>query len=319
MYQKNHLTIVMYHYVRELADSRYPEIKGLSVENFKNQLDYFAKHYTFIRMEDCLHSLKYHKPLPEKALLLTFDDGYIDHFLHVFPILSERNIQGSFFPPAKTIMENCLLDVNKIHHILAAVTNKQLLLEEVYRLINVYRHHYSLKTPQDYASSIQDTSRYDTKEVVFIKCLLQRDLPYPARTQITNDLFSKYIQINERVFSKELYMDIKQIKLMKHYGMFIGSHSYDHVWMNTLSEEEQEHEVIKSCDFLHELNIDTKNWVMCYPYGEYNESLIHILKKHHCQLGLTTRVDIANLIPEHAFTLPRLDTNDFPVTENHPH
>ena len=56
----------------------------------------------------------------------------------------------------------------------------------------------------------------------------------------------------------------------------------------------------------------TENWVMCYPYGAYNNSLIDILKKKNCKLGLTTKVDIAGLSKENAFTLERLDTNDLP-------
>jgi len=34
-----YLTIVMYHYVRELKHSRYPEIKGLAIDDFKEQIE----------------------------------------------------------------------------------------------------------------------------------------------------------------------------------------------------------------------------------------------------------------------------------------
>jgi len=51
---------------------------------------------------------------------------------------------------------------------------------------------------------------------------------------------------------------------------------------------------------------------MCYSYGIYNDSLIEILKKKGCALGFTTEVNIANFSKENAYTLERLDTNDFP-------
>jgi hypothetical protein len=38
------LTIVMYHFVRDLARSRYPAIKALTVDAFRGQLDYLARH-----------------------------------------------------------------------------------------------------------------------------------------------------------------------------------------------------------------------------------------------------------------------------------
>ena len=33
----------MYHYVRSVANSSYPNIKGLEVDGFKRQLDYFQE------------------------------------------------------------------------------------------------------------------------------------------------------------------------------------------------------------------------------------------------------------------------------------
>lgn len=105
------VSIIMYHYVRDLNKSKYPKIKGLDINLFKEQLKYILKYYHVIKMEDLIFSIKNNKNLPDKSLLLTFDDGYIDHFVNVFPILNELGIQGSFFPPAKAITEHKVLDV----------------------------------------------------------------------------------------------------------------------------------------------------------------------------------------------------------------
>ena len=40
------LTIVMYHYVRDLRRSRFPGIKGLSLDAFEGQLEYLDHHQT---------------------------------------------------------------------------------------------------------------------------------------------------------------------------------------------------------------------------------------------------------------------------------
>lgn len=39
------LTVVMYHYVRDLQNSRYPQIKGCDVRLFKEQIKFLQKHY----------------------------------------------------------------------------------------------------------------------------------------------------------------------------------------------------------------------------------------------------------------------------------
>ncbi len=52
----NNLTIVMYHYVRDLKNSRYPDIKGLDINLFKEQINYMRKHYHIITMEEVTYT-----------------------------------------------------------------------------------------------------------------------------------------------------------------------------------------------------------------------------------------------------------------------
>ncbi len=48
------LYIVMYHYVRDLSNSRYPSIKGLDYHLFEQQIQYFAKNFNVVTMEEVL-------------------------------------------------------------------------------------------------------------------------------------------------------------------------------------------------------------------------------------------------------------------------
>jgi len=85
----------MYHYVRDLARSRFPEIKGLSLERFRRQLDYIQSHFSPIALDDVFEAASDpKKDLPPNSILLTFDDGYSDHFLNVFPFLDARVSPG---------------------------------------------------------------------------------------------------------------------------------------------------------------------------------------------------------------------------------
>ena len=108
----------MYHYVRDLTHSRYPLIKGMDIKCFREQLLFLIRNFNVVRMEQIISAVKGEKDLPEKSILLTFDDGYIDDYTYVLPVLEEFGIQGSFFVPGKTFAEHKLLDVNKIHYIL---------------------------------------------------------------------------------------------------------------------------------------------------------------------------------------------------------
>jgi hypothetical protein len=57
----------MYHYIRDLKDSRYPQIKGLDINYFKKQLDFLESNYQIIGVEDL-----FDPPM-----------GKIVHFLHL--------------------------------------------------------------------------------------------------------------------------------------------------------------------------------------------------------------------------------------------
>ena len=77
----------MYHYVRNLKNSRYPDIKGLDINLFKEQIDYMRKHYHIITTEEVIHSIDNQVKIPEKSVLLTFDDAYSEVSLSLSSIL----------------------------------------------------------------------------------------------------------------------------------------------------------------------------------------------------------------------------------------
>lgn len=310
------LTVVMYHYVRDLKHSRYPNIKGLDITLFKEQIAYLKKQYHFVTVEEVVYAYSNKTQLPEHSVLLTFDDAYSDHFTNVFPILEKEKIQGAFYPPVKAVTEHTVLDVNKIHFILASTPEERIpvLLDEIKLLLDKYREEYNLLSFDDYFNELAVANRFDTKEVIFVKRLLQVKLDERLRKIITDVLFQKIVGMDEAAFSRELYMSMDQIKCMVDCGMHIGSHGYDHYWLGSLSKEKQEFEIKKSIEFIKEVGGDIENWTICYPYGNYNDDTINILKQNGCKLGLTTRVDLASLDEggDAIFKLPRLDTNDFP-------
>ncbi len=317
----NRLSIVMYHYVRDMKNSRYPAIKGCDVNLFKEQIGFLKKHYSFVTVEQVLDAYYRGSNLPKKSVLLTFDDAYKDHFEYVFPILEHEHIQGAFYPPVKAVMEHTVLDVNKIHFILAStpVERLDMLLDEIKLQLEKYREEYRLESYDYYFDKLAKANRFDSKEVIFVKRLLQVELQETLRSRITDNIFTKVIGMDESAFSRELYMSLDQIKCMVDCGMHIGSHGYDHYWLSSLPREKQEFEINKSIEFIEAVGGDSGNWTICYPYGDYNQDTIDLLKQHGCKMGLCTQVDVAILesgMEDGIFKLPRLDVNDLPKNAN---
>ena len=304
--------IITYHFVREPEKTPYPRIKALHTLEFIGQIEYLQRHFTFVTMEECVQAVHGGRELPANAVLLTFDDGYSDHYRTVLPILLKYGIQGAFFPSAKAVSEFEVLAVNKIHFVLACVDSVEDLLQDLYLNLDTYRETYSLESNEYYFEKYAKPWRYDPIEVVFVKRLLQKGLPRPARDRILDHLFAKYVTADEASFAADLYMSREELESMIANGMYVGNHGYDHAWLSQFSPAEQGREIDLSLAFLNEIGAPKVGWVMCYPYGDYNESLLQVVEERHCSVGLTTKPGISRLERSNALTLERLNTNDFP-------
>ena len=62
------LTIVMYHYVRPLKLTRFPDIKGLDLALFEEQLAYLERHYSVISMEQLIDAIEGRGELPPRPV-----------------------------------------------------------------------------------------------------------------------------------------------------------------------------------------------------------------------------------------------------------
>ena len=304
------LYISMYHYTRDLKHSRYPQIKGLDQSLFRQQIDFMKNNFNIVTMEQVMDAVEGKADLPEKAMLLTFDDGYIDNYTVAFPILDEFGVQGSFFIPGKTFTTHQLLDVNKIHYMLASA-NIYELVEDVKKEMDYYRgREFDYAPTDELFKEYAVENRFDVKETVFVKRMLQTVLPEQLRNTISSNLFKKYVGVTEEQLAYELYMTEEQIRTMKRHGMFIGLHGYDHYWLGNLSPEQMRYDIAMALETMDEF-IDRKRWVMNYPYGNYNQDVLDYIKSQGACVGLTTQVRIANIREDNPLELPRLDCNDF--------
>jgi peptidoglycan/xylan/chitin deacetylase (PgdA/CDA1 family) len=304
------LDIVMYHYVRPLKSSKHPKIKGLEIEGFKRQLNYFKSERSVVTTADVLSAIKGESILPKGATWLTFDDGYIDHIEFVAPLLEQNGFDGAFFPVADCYAKNRLLDVNKIHYILACIESEELLL-------NVLKNEmvclgYTQVDWDKYWMSVEKASRYDSEATIFFKRMTQRELPLNHRKVILSKIFNEIVGRSESDVAKELYLSESDLISLHKRGFTIGSHTSSHKWLNTLSADEQKTEIDTSLSALKRIRGDLNDWIMCYPYGGYNEDTLSILDTKNCALALTTKVGTADFYSQHKYELKRLDTNDFP-------
>jgi len=76
----------------------------VSKEMFSKQVDYLLKHgFTPILFRELVDASRGGKPLPEKPVLITFDDGYENNYTEAYRILKEKGAKGNIFLVFNTI------------------------------------------------------------------------------------------------------------------------------------------------------------------------------------------------------------------------
>ncbi|GAV21545.1 polysaccharide deacetylase family protein [Carboxydothermus pertinax] len=96
-YRERGVIILMYHKVN-------PDWKtgGLGLRVPPREFDWqmhFLKENGFhvVSLNEAVDYLEYGKPLPEKPIVITFDDGYRDNYYYAFPILKKYGFRATIF------------------------------------------------------------------------------------------------------------------------------------------------------------------------------------------------------------------------------
>ncbi|MGK7873251.1 MAG: polysaccharide deacetylase family protein [Xenococcaceae cyanobacterium] len=301
-------TVVMYHYVRDTWKTPFPEIKALAVDDFISQLNWLARQYQIIDYPTFEAARQEGNSLAGSYALLTFDDGFVDHYQTVFPLLKERGLSGIFFLATSTIGSYPqLLNVHKTHFLLAKLgadtfaTEVQQRLEKLPDDINLAR------------SERVGIYRYDAQKNLDVKRLLNYELPFPIADYVLTELFEHHLG-DSTSFARELYLSPERIREMADAGMIFGGHTKNHRVLSRLNYEEQHAELDRGVQLIQDLT-GQQSVPFCYPYGHthtYNNDTIAALAALDYSVSFNTVRRSVRFGTDNRYELPRFDTKDLP-------
>lgn len=102
------------------------------------------------------------------------------------------------------------------------------------------------------------------------------------------------------------YLNKKDLcELAKYPNIEVGSHSYDHINLTKLNENEIINQLDKSKKWIED-TISTEVEKISYPFGGYNKMIIDNVKKLHYKKAFTTRFDFYHN-DYNNFQIPRID------------
>ena len=297
----------MYHYVRPVAKSAFPRLKALEILDFLGQLDHLQAHYNMVSPQDLSKVLSGEGTLPSRPCLLTFDDGYSDHYRYVFPALTSRGLSGLFFPPRSSLLEGKMLEVNRIQFTLANHPNPETLADELDALLRADGRF----EPAVLRATHFVPNRFDGAGVAYAKRLLQHVLPPDLRTNLTEKLFRQHVSENEADFAADLYLTPDHAREMRASGMEFGGHGKLHLWHGQASADQLASEVDGSVTALAAIDAPVKGGFYCYPFGDENNDVCTVVRDAGFASGFTVVPELWSPTGD-PLRISRLDTNDLP-------
>jgi peptidoglycan/xylan/chitin deacetylase (PgdA/CDA1 family) len=302
--------VVSYHYVRDASAARFQGLHAVAPDRFEQQLAVLQRDRSLLDYATCLDALNGRRPPAGPSLLLTFDDGVIDHYSTVFPVLQGIGATGIFFVPSGCVGPRPrVLNVQKVQLLLASLGGEAL-WEQVLAGVRAVRGW----TPGCvFGPGIY---RYDAVREARLKHLLNYQLPFEVVDPLLEALFRRHVG-EEAEVARALYLSASMIREMARAGMTFGYHTRQHRVLARLREDQQRAEIQDGVRWIRALT-GQRSVPFCYPHGHahaYTSHTVRILRDSGYAMAFTAVRGLACLTSGARFELPRCDTRDLPPFE----
>ncbi|WPE15953.1 polysaccharide deacetylase family protein [Candidatus Thioglobus autotrophicus] len=289
----------------------------MDLDDFLKQLDYFESTFNLLnkkQFEGIILNRHNHnaesEPL-QNNIVLTFDDGFQDHYRYVFPELVRRNTFGIFYIATYPYLTGKMLDVHRIHLLIGKYGGgviyksiKNIVDKDMFSNDDMERFNsitYNKQNNDNYTDQVKKTLNY------YIK--------YEYRGYVIDKLMGNFFP-NEKDMVKKFYLSKDNIIEMHKSGMIIGSHTVNHKVMSRLTLDEQRYEIEESFLFLEELLGPKSVKTFCYPYGgfhSFTKETEVILDKNKCLFSFNVESRDINHsdLADKCQKLPRYNCNMF--------
>jgi peptidoglycan/xylan/chitin deacetylase (PgdA/CDA1 family) len=257
------LIALTYHRIGNADETLYDSgTFSCTAEQFEYQIESLNRRYRIATLEEILQMLSGNVGLSEPAVLITFDDGYIDNYQIVFPILRRHGVPGAFFLPTAFVGTGRLPWWDVIAYIVKGSPKKRICL------------HYPEARTFDLAKDGVDS------------CIMHILRLYKQPSMKDRDCFIDELEkacesSRPSIDAERCFLSWDEAREMQQAGMAFGSHTHTHEILSKLPLERQQEEVVVSREILqHELrrNIDT----LAYPVGArhaFTEDTIAALRR----------------------------------------
>lgn len=264
---QSQVAILAYHRVCPERDTWFRQT--VSTQDFERQIKYLCRTSEIIHLDKVALYIRRKKPLPEKAVAITLDDGYKDNYTYAYPILKKYGAPATVFLTTGYVGTGKLFQWDEINY---AIQNTPLTTIEADELGK-----YSLHSVADRLRAALEIWRKATKLPEEKKALLVK--------QIVN-ILSVEIPAN---LGKERILSWDEVREMSEGGITFGAHTVSHPILTNLSLERARDEIIQSKKDIEE-RLDQPVTAFAYPNGNFDTKLVEVLQESGFACAVTANI-----------------------------
>lgn len=289
--QTGALRILAYHRVVAEPWDTFPfdeDIISASPEAFEQQMRWAKRNFEVVSFRDLVACEQEKRPWPERALIVTFDDGYRDNYLAAFPILRELGVPATIFLATGYIGQSRLFWWDVVAYCLKQTAQSSAALpgfsEAPVDMGEAGSRRKVIDAVLNWAKEVPEETRRE-----FIEALPDR-LGVPISTDAVSGM----------------HLTWDEVRTMSQNGIEFGSHTVTHPILSRVDAEQLRHEV---ADSKAQIEQETGQPVhaFAYPAGtrhRRDEAAREMVKS--CGYSFAVAYDQAVEATPDPFTLPRI-------------
>jgi len=250
------VAVMLYHRVSPSEEEQFLG-DALTPEIFERQMEYFHRNYEPFSLYELIEYIQLRKHLPERAVVVTFDDGYRDNYLYAYPILERYNIPATIFLATGHIGTDSLFWWNKVTYAIHHTSIKRLDLDDL--------GSYSLQ------------SQRDKSHAGVVICKRLRKLHEVRRALVVERLLD-LCQVGIRGLGQKLFLSWNEVREMDSEGITFGAHSVSHRSLTNMPLDSARNEIIQSKKDIEE-NLGMEVTAFSYPFGDYDTEVVRLVRE----------------------------------------
>jgi len=290
---RNKVIILAYHSVGNVPADFIHTPNRISLSNFKKQIEYLLRRYHFFSLEEFVECVQRNIRPPEHLVIITFDDGYKDHYSCVYPILQKYHTPATFFLPTEYMEGKKIKWEDQLTYLVKSSNARRGAIKvngrKAYRWKNICGRNRVIDRV------VMEISRLDQVK----------------RRKILDQIITQLRIRTEDSSIPDIMLCWGEIKEMsKASGISFGCHTVNHVNLSNLEPDVVKKEVLES-RLKIEKTIGKKIKFFSYPYGksrDFNKEIKVILKQAGIACAVSTISGI-NDIKSDLFELKRICVN----------